>query len=125
MEALAKHVVLELNGCNRERLCDVDLLKHTLLAAADEAGATVVDHSFHVFPPYDGISGVVVVLESHLSVHTWPEHGYAAVDVFTCGTSVRPEKAVDLLVRELEPEDWSTVELKRGLLKPVAAHDGR
>ena len=99
-------------------------LRDTLLAASLAAGATIVDESFHTFPPYDGVSGVIIILESHVSIHTWPEHGYAAVDIFTCGTSVEPEKAVDLLVQELQPQDSSILEVKRGIRKPVVAHDG-
>ena len=125
MDALARHVLLELNECNRERLSDAAFLRESLLAAARAAGATIVSDTFHVFPPYDGVSGVVIVLESHLSIHTWPEHGYAAVDIFTCGTTVQPQKAVDLLVRELEPRDHSIVDMKRGIINPVAAHEGK
>ncbi len=123
MDALAKHVLLELNDCNRERLSDIDFLRDALLSAAREAGATIISDSFHTFPPYGGVSGVVIVLESHLSVHTWPEHGYAAVDIFTCGSRVRPEMAVDLLVRELQAKDSSIVELKRGIVKSPVSHE--
>jgi len=123
LDALAKHVLLELNDCNRERLSDIDFLRDALLSAAREAGATIISDSFHTFPPYGGVSGVVIVLESHLSVHTWPEHGYAAVDIFTCGSRVRPEMAVDLLVRELQAKDSSIVELKRGIVKSPVSHE--
>jgi len=116
-------VLLELNDCNRERLSDIDFLRDALLSAAREAGATIISDSFHTFPPYGGVSGVVIVLESHLSVHTWPEHGYAAVDIFTCGSRVRPEMAVDLLVRELQAKDSSIVELKRGIVKSPVSHE--
>ena len=123
MASLARHVLLELNGCNRQRLSDLDFLRVTLLAAAREAEATIVDESFHTFPPYGGVSGVVIILESHISIHTWPEHGYAAADIFTCGTSVKPERATDLLIRELEPEDSSIVEMERGVLNSLVAHE--
>ena len=123
LEALAKHVLLELNDCSRERLSDIDFLRGTLLHAAREAGATIIGDSFHIFPPYGGVSGVVIILESHLSIHTWPEHGYAAVDIFTCGSRVRPEMAVDLLIRELQAKDSSIVELKRGILNSPVSHE--
>jgi len=100
-------------------LCDLGFLRDSLLYAAREAGATIIGDSFHPFPPYGGVSGVVIIAESHLSIHTWPEYGYAAVDIFTCGHALHPEKAVDLLINALEASDTSTVELKRGVLDSV------
>ena len=88
MNALGKHLLLELNDCDKEVLNDLSFLKGILLAAATEAGATVLGESFHHFNP-QGVSGVVVITESHLLIHTWPEYGYAAADIFTCGDSVR------------------------------------
>jgi S-adenosylmethionine decarboxylase proenzyme len=75
----------------------------------------VLGESFHQFSP-QGVSGVVVIAESHLFIHTWPEYGYAAADVFTCGNTVQPERAVEVLVRELESRNHSMVEMRRGLL---------
>jgi S-adenosylmethionine decarboxylase len=109
-------LLLELKDCNRELLSDLDFLRNTLLSAAREAGATIMGDSFHVFEPYGGVSGVVIIAESHLSIHTWPEYGYAAVDIFTCGDSLHPELAVDLLANALEAKNTSTLELKRGIL---------
>ena len=115
MNALGKHLLLELKGCDNGVLNDISFLKDTLLEAAVEAGATVLGESFHQFNP-QGVSGVVVVAESHLFIHTWPEHGYVAADIFTCGNSVQPEKAAELLVRKLGAENHSIVELQRGIL---------
>ena len=92
MNALGKHLLLELKGCDKEELNNTGFLKDALLVAANEAGATVLGESFHRFNP-QGVSGVVIVAESHLFIHTWPEYGYAAADIFTCGNSVQPEKA--------------------------------
>ena len=111
-------MLLELKDCNSKLLSDLDFLRDTLLAAAREAGAIIVGESFHPFPPYGGVSGVVIIAESHLSIHTWPEYGYAAVDIFTCGNTINPERAVELLIRELQAGDSSIVELERGILKP-------
>lgn len=119
MDALGKHLLLELKGCDCKLLSDLDFLRDTLLAAAREAGAIVLGESFHLFPPYGGVSGVVIIAESHLSIHTWPEYGYAAVDIFTCGNSLHPERAVDLLVRELRARDSSILEVKRGILNSL------
>ena len=116
MDALGTHLVLELEGCRRELLSDLNFLRSTLLSAAEEAGATIMGDSFHSFDPYDGVSGVVIIAESHFSIHTWPEHGYAAMDIFTCGNSVDSGTAVDLLVSALEARHLSVIELKRGIL---------
>ena len=115
MNALGKHLLLELKDCDREVLNDLDFLKDTLLAAASEAGATIMGESFHQFNPH-GVSGVVIIAESHLFIHTWPECGYAAIDVFTCGDSVQPEKAVQKLLGGLRAKSHSIMEIQRGIL---------
>jgi S-adenosylmethionine decarboxylase proenzyme len=106
---------LELKGCDKEVLNDVGFLREALLAAAGGAGATVLGESFHQFSP-QGVSGVVIIAESHLCIHTWPEYGYAAADIFTCGNSVRPEKAAEIIVRKLGSKDHSIIEMRRGIL---------
>jgi S-adenosylmethionine decarboxylase len=104
---------MELEDCNEEILNNLDTLKEAMLAAANEAGATVMGVSFHRFNPH-GISGVVVVAESHLFIHTWPEYGYAAADIFTCGTTVQPEKAAEVLIEKLGARKHSIQEIARG-----------
>ncbi len=115
MNALGKHLLLELKSCDKEVLDDISFLRGALLAAASECGATVLGESFHQFSP-QGVSGVVVIAESHLFIHTWPEYGYAAADIFTCGNSVQPEKAVQVLLRKLGSKNHSVVEVRRGIL---------
>ena len=115
MNALGKDLLLELRDCNEEVLNDLSFLKATMLAAAKESGATVLGESFHQFNPH-GVSGVVIIAESHLFIHTWPECGYAAVDIFTCGNSVQPEKAAQELIRELGAKNHSILEIQRGIL---------
>ncbi len=115
MNALGRHLLLELKDCDREVLNDLSFLKGVLPAAASEAGATVLGESFHQFNP-QGVSGVVVIAESHLFIHTWPEYGYAAVDIFTCGNSVEPEKAARKIIRELKAKNHSMLEIQRGIL---------
>ena len=115
MNALGRHLLLELKDCNREVLNDLNFLKDIMQSAATEAGATVLSKSFHQFSPH-GVSGVVIIAESHLFIHTWPECGYAAVDIFTCGDSVRPEKAARILVNRLEAKNHSMLEIQRGIL---------
>ena len=115
MNALGKHLLLELKDCNNEVLNDLGFLKGVLLTAASVCGATALGESFHQFHP-QGVSGVVVIAESHLFIHTWPEYGYAAVDIFTCGNSVQPEKAVELLIEKLGANNHSIIEVQRGIL---------
>ena len=115
MNALGKHLLMELKDCDKEVLNDLGSIKGTMLTAASEAGATVLGESFHRFNPH-GISGVVIIAESHLFIHTWPEYGYAAADIFTCGDSVQPEKAAKVLISKLGAKTHSIVEIERGIL---------
>jgi len=86
-------------------------------SAAEAAGATVVEAHFHEFKPI-GVSGFVVITESHLAIHTWPEHHYAAVDIFTCGQVLQPERAAQELVKRLECKSSTMFEVKRGFVLP-------
>ena len=106
---------MELRECNPEILKDLEKVKNAMVSAAKEAKATIVDISFHEFNPF-GISGMVVIAESHLSIHTWPEYSYAAVDIFTCGDIIKPEVAASFLIERFESKSPSIVELKRGIL---------
>jgi S-adenosylmethionine decarboxylase len=106
---------VELRDCNPKIIKDLAKVKNALVSAAKEAKATIVDISFHEFNPF-GISGMVIIAESHLSIHTWPEYSYAAVDIFTCGDLIKPEVAASFLIREFESKTPSIVELKRGIL---------
>ena len=115
MNALGKHLLLELKDCDREVLNDLTSLRKILLEAADASGATVLGESFHQFKP-QGVSGVVTIAESHLFIHTWPEYGYAAFDIFTCGNSVNGEAAAQILIRELDAKNHSVLEIQRGIL---------
>lgn len=116
MHALGRHLLLELKICDKEVLDDLNSLKECLNEAAIECGATVVGQSFYHFSPY-GVSGVVNIAESHIAVHTWPEHRYAAVDVFTCGDDVDPEKAARFITERLGAQTHSLIELRRGIIE--------
>jgi S-adenosylmethionine decarboxylase len=105
----------ELRECNPEILKSLEKVRSIMVSAAQEAKATIVDVSFHEFNPF-GISGVVVIAESHLTIHTWPEYDYAAVDIFTCGDIIKPEVAVSYLITEFGCKNPSIVEMKRGIL---------
>ena len=115
LNALGTHLLIELRECNPEILKSLKKVRNALVSAAKEARATIVDISFHEFNPF-GISGVVVIAESHLTVHTWPEYGYAAVDIFTCGEVIKPEVAASFLIKQFECRNPSVVEMKRGIL---------
>ncbi len=115
MYALGSHLIVELRECNPETLKNLDGVKDIMVEAAKKADATIIDVSFHEFSPF-GISGMVVIAESHLSIHTWPEYGYAAVDIFTCGEMLKPEIAANYLIKRFESKSPTLVEFKRGLL---------
>jgi S-adenosylmethionine decarboxylase proenzyme len=106
----------ELFECDREVLNDRTVIKRSMEHAATESGATVIDTIIHTFSPH-GISGVVVIAESHLAVHTWPEYGYAAVDVFTCGDTIDPWGILEALKGSLVAREMKTVELHRGVIR--------
>lgn len=96
MKALGQHLLIELYGCLPSRIDDCEGVRSAMLAAANDASCTIVTDVFHEFSP-QGISGVVVIAESHLAIHTWPEHGIASVDVFSCGDTMQPERVGEFL----------------------------
>ena len=114
MHALGRHMLLELFDCDPDAINSLDIVKTSMVEAAKRAQATIVDVIFHEFNPF-GISGVVVIAESHLAIHTWPEYRYAAVDVFSCGETLQPQVAVEHLVEQLGAARTSVVELQRGV----------
>jgi S-adenosylmethionine decarboxylase len=113
MKSLGRHLLTEFYGCDREILNDPDRIKRIMEGAAITSGASIVQSVFHLFNPH-GISGVVVIAESHLAIHTWPEYGYSAVDIFTCGEEVDPWRAHQYLKKKLKAGSTSTMELLRG-----------
>ena len=124
MNALGRHLLLELFYCDFDAISSLETVKSALVEAAKRAHATIVDVVFHEFNPF-GISGVVVIAESHLSIHTWPEHRYAAVDIFSCGDVLTPEVAARYLVEQFGAERTSVVELQRGLFLNAPAPAGK
>ena len=106
-------IVLDLYDCARERLDSVDVVRTALIQTARAIGVTIVEAVFHKFSPW-GVSGVVVIAESHLAIHTWPERRYAAVDIFTCGSSVDVHRATRYLQRVFQAERVVKKEFRRG-----------
>ena len=116
MNALGTHLLLELRDCNPLKLNDLALIQESLLQAARDAGATVIGQIFHQFSPH-GVTGVVAISESHLCIHTWPEHSYAAMDIFSCSETFDPRKVAQLLIAQLESKDSDVSEFPRGEIK--------
>lgn len=114
MKALGRHILLELHDCDSEILKDHVKIEAIMNEAALAAKATIVKSVFHHFNPY-GVSGVIVIAESHLAIHTWPEFGYAAVDLFTCGDEIDPWVAHHVVAEKLKAKHKSSIEMKRGL----------
>jgi len=113
LNVLGKHTIIDLYDCNREKIDDLALLEETLLRAAKAANATIINSHFHKFSP-QGVSGTIIIAESHFNLHSWPEHGYVALDLFTCGTSLDSSKAIEILIEELESKNYNIQELDRG-----------
>ncbi|NOX33221.1 MAG: adenosylmethionine decarboxylase [Deltaproteobacteria bacterium] len=102
--ALGRQLTIEYYECGPNLLLDKDFVERALLKAAKVSGATIISSSFHEFAP-QGISGVVVIAESHFTVHAWPEHDYAAVDIFTCGDNIDLEVAINSMKESFESEN--------------------
>lgn len=113
MSALGRHILAEIHGCRFDVLNDIKKVEEIMVQAALIAGAEVREFVFHKFSP-QGVSGVVIISESHLAIHTWPELGYAAVDVFTCGSKVNPWDACNYLTEQFGAAQVVTTEIKRG-----------
>jgi len=111
MKALGRHILAEIYDCDANILNDRELIEEIMVKAALEAGAEVREVAFHKFSP-QGVSGVVVISESHLTVHTWPELGYAAVDVFTCGEKVNPWDACNYIAESFKAKHMTASEVK-------------
>ncbi|MFQ5729525.1 MAG: adenosylmethionine decarboxylase [Waddliaceae bacterium] len=113
---LGHHLLVEYYDCENEILNNPSSIEECMTQAAIECGATIVQKNFHLFNPY-GVSGVVVLAESHLAIHTWPEYHYAAVDLFTCGERCNPIAAFHYLKKILKAKESHYTELNRGLLQ--------
>lgn len=108
-----QHLIIDLWG--GKNLHNMEIVKSALTEAVAEIGATLLNIDLHHFTENSGISGVAVLAESHMSIHTWPEKGYAALDVFVCG-NCKPYKAIPVLRRAFLPENIQVAEMKRGLI---------
>ncbi|MFM7662464.1 MAG: polyamine aminopropyltransferase [Bacteroidota bacterium] len=119
--ALGNHILVEFMNCDPHIMNDVAGIERDMVGAAQKAGATVINSTFHHFSPY-GVSGVVVIQESHLAIHTWPEYGYAAVDLFTCG-EMNAWISFDHLKECFKAKSYSAIEIKRGSVNLLTRND--
>ncbi|BCJ88070.1 adenosylmethionine decarboxylase [Effusibacillus dendaii] len=113
METMGRHVIAELWGCDPKKLNNIKLVEQIMVEAALEAGAEVREVTFHKFSPL-GVSGVVIISESHLTIHSFPEHGYASVDVYTCGDRIDPKVACDVITDALGCHRREWIQIERG-----------
>jgi S-adenosylmethionine decarboxylase len=122
MKAIGRHIVLEMWGC--QNLDSVDVAERALREMVDALDVTLLDLKVYPFSPV-GVTGMAIVSESHLVIHTWPEYGYAAVDVFTCGAPREPKDAIRVLRQHYHPERVQVMEITRGQLDPDLAEEAR
>ncbi len=111
-EALGKHYIIEFHHCDVDQISNVPEVEEVLLNAVDKAGATYVSHDTHQFDPV-GVSAVVMIAESHFTIHTWPEKEYAAMDIFTCGV-MEAQNAIDYIKEKFQADHCKVTLLERG-----------
>ena len=109
---IGDHFIAEFHGCDTSVLNDIEKISAIMNRAVEISGATMIQPFFHRFSPH-GISGIIVVAESHFAIHTWPEHAYAAVDIFSCGTFGYIE-ALRSISSSLKSESYAIHRIKRG-----------
>lgn len=116
MNTLGRHILVEIYGCDSDILNNRESIENAMVDAALKSGAEIREVAFHKFNPI-GVSGAVIISESHLTIHTWPELGYAAVDVFTCGDKINPWDACNYLTESLKAGNMTASEVKRGIFE--------
>lgn len=116
MQALGRQILVEYYDCNSDIINDVAQIESILLEATRRSQASIISHNFHKFSPH-GVSGTVVIAESHVAIHTWPEYGYAAVDIFTCGETIDPWIIQEFIKESFQSGNVSSMEMKRGMFK--------
>lgn len=122
MKSVGIHILVEFYDCDKAVLNDPSVIEKEMVKAAELIEATVVSSSSHTFSPH-GVSAVVIISESHLTMHTWPEHGYAAVDLFFCTKAIDPWVAIDHLNHILGAQNSTSVEFKRGSFSNMNSKD--
>ena len=115
MQRIGRHLILELWGCDADRINSIEVIKRAMTETIEACHATLLDLRVYPFTPI-GVTGVAILSESHMMIHTWPEYGYAAVDVFTCGQNTDPNEAVPVLRHYFRPERVQVMEMNRGII---------
>jgi len=113
-KSIGHHYIVEASGCDPKIISSVEKVQQILVKAAEISGAHVWAVSVSKFPP-KGVSGVIVISESHISTHTWPEYGYGALDFYTCGDAVDPEKGIFYAVEAFGASTSHITEITRGI----------
>ncbi|WP_010529249.1 adenosylmethionine decarboxylase [Lentibacillus jeotgali] len=113
MEIMGRQLIAELWDCNIDTLNDIELIERIFVDAALKAGAEIREVAFHRFAPH-GVSGVVIISESHLTIHSFPEQAYASIDIYTCGDKMDPNVAAEYIARSLESKISEKMEIPRG-----------
>ena len=119
-ENIGRHCILELYQCDHEKLNDEAFIRTTITSSAKISGATLIHLVTHSFKP-QGVTGLALLAESHISIHTWPEIGYAAIDVFTCGDHTMPEKACKTLFKDFLAKNFSFKNIRREIPSGIQA----
>lgn len=112
---LGHHWIVDLHGCPSELLDDQELIRQRLHETTDRFGLTLLDVVSNKFEP-QGVTAIGLLAESHMSIHTWPEHGYAAVDIFTCGSDQTLKAACRFIAESLQATESMVLRLQRGVL---------
>ncbi|WP_196889777.1 adenosylmethionine decarboxylase [Aureivirga sp. CE67] len=118
---LGFETAIEFYGCDSELIDNRDFIEEILLKTAEILNLTVVNTTIHKFSPI-GVSGVIVIAESHIAVHTWPEHGYVAIDFFTCNQTYNYEEGISYLKEVLQASFFEKKEIRRGDLETIKKH---
>jgi S-adenosylmethionine decarboxylase len=118
---LGHQTTVDFYGCKSDKISSCEFIENTLLKAAKILNLTVVNTTIHSFSPI-GVSGVIVIEESHIAIHTWPEYNYIAIDFFTCNDAYNLKSGLDWLKEEFKAESISSKEIKRGSLKEIQAY---
>lgn len=113
MKLIGKHVTIDMYGCNFDKLNNMDFIRDAIYSAVTEANMTVIDFTFHRFEP-QGLTMMALLARGHMSVHSYPELGYAAIDIMTCEEQSNPNNAIAVLRERLKPEKTRTTHIKRG-----------
>ena len=109
------HIILDLYHCSDSAIRDEDLILQAFQHAIQLSQVTAIDTLHHKFSPH-GVTAIALLAESHMSIHTWPEHGYAAIDIYTCGDNLNSELALQHMASVLEPQTYRTRRLERPII---------